>query len=257
MSSFVWDGQGSLDTLRPSGSKPPDSPSDLFLQPLRRGLIGQLGPGDRVRFGRIADAPGLGPDFTGDRASLERAARWVVEIDDAARAGRTPIWDAVSMAIETLEQERGRRRVDLLVTDGLATGNRAGLEEVIDRAAHAGVSVFIVGEAWGPPRSGRGWRLLDATDAPWFMMKGAFTHPFDQLQRLARATGGVFLADGERSAPDPGRQLASIVALLRASYSVTIQSPALPGESATLAIVSNDPAVQVHVRDRYRRDERN
>lgn len=253
MVGFVWDGQGSASDPRPSGRRAADSPSALFLSPLLRGVVRAMAAGDRVRFGRVADVPELGPGFATDAATLGRAARWVVDVPADVRHGRTPIWDAVDMAVSALEAERGRRRAILLVTDGLSTGNRVGLDAVIERAAHADVAVFVVGEAWGNPRSARGWRIVDRTDAPWFSMTGASTSPLEHLQRLARATGGVFLADGHDGAPMPERRFRDVMNLLHRSYSVTVASPLLPGESATLSILSPDPGIEVHVRDRYRR----
>lgn len=252
MAQFVWDGQGSPNDARPSGVKPPDSPSALFLHPLLRGVLHNLRPDDRVRFGRVTNVPELGSDFTAVRSDLERAARWTVDPATEARFGNAPIWDAVDLAVQALAREAGRRRAIVLVTDGLASGNRIGLDAAIDRAADDDVAVFVVGESWGLPRSGRGWGLRDATDAAWFMMKGVFVSPFDQLQRLARSTGGVFLADGQRGSPDPEARLVTVMNLLRASYLVTVASPLLPGESGTLSIVSTEPGIEVHVRDRYR-----
>lgn len=253
MASFIWDGRGKQDDVRPSGVKPPDSPSDLFLRPLLRGLLRNVRPDDRIRFGRITNVAELDSGFTSDRSALERTARWVVDPPSEQRHGNTPLWDAVDMALSALETEAGRRRAILLVTDGLSTGNRFSLESVVDRAAYSDVAVFVVGEAWGVPRSGRGWNLRDSTDGPWFMIKGAFTSPFDQLQRLTRATGGIFLPDGAGGRPDPETRLATTMNLLRVSYAVTIASPLLPGESGTFAIVTDQPGVEIHVRDRYRR----
>ena len=253
MAQFVWDGQGSQNDARPSGVKPPDSPSALFLEPLIRGILRNLRPDDRVRFGRVTNVPELGPEFTAVRSDLEHAARWTVDPPTEARSGNAPIWDAVDLAVGALANETGRRRAIVLVTDGLASGNRLGLDAVIDRAAYDDVAVFVVGESWGVPRSGRGWGLRDATDAAWFMMKGAFTSPFDQLQRLARSTGGVFIADGQHGSPDPEARLVTVMNLLRASYVVSVASPLLPGEAGTLSIQSTEPGVTIHVRDRYRR----
>ncbi len=253
MAQFVWDGQGSQGDARPSGAKPPDSPSALFLGPLLRGLLPAVTADDRVRFGRITNVPELGAPFSNSRADLERAARWVVASSPDVRHGNAPIWDGVDLAVSALASETGRRRAIVLVTDGLASGNRHGLEAVIERAALADVAVFVIGESWGVPRSGRGWSLRDATDAAWFMMKGAFTSPFDQLQRLARSTGGMFIADGERGLPDPETRLRTAMTLLRASYAATVVSPLLPGELGTLSILSTEPGVELHVRDRYRR----
>lgn len=252
MVGFVWDGQGQLSDVRPSGSRPADSPSALFLGSLLRGLIRQVTPDERVRLGHITNAPALAPAFTADRDTLWRDARWVVDVPAEVRHGHTPIWDAIDMAVTALEGEAHRRRAVLLVTDGLSTGNRIGLEAAITRAALADVAVFVIGEAWGPPRSGRGWSIRDSTDGPWFIVKGAFTSPFDQLQRLARATGGIFLPDGDRQGPDPEERSRTALALLRRTHAVTFLSPLLPGETASFSIQSGVGGVDVHARDRYR-----
>lgn len=252
MASFVWDGQGRLDDVNPSGYKPPDSPSALLLVPVLRGVLRNLTPGDRMRVGRIARTPELGADFASDRPSLERAVRRALDVPNDDRHAETPLWDAVDLAVAALEKETARRRAIVLITDGLSTGNRLSLDAVIERAAVADVAVFVIGEAW-ELRSGRGWVLRDSTRGPWFLMTGAFDKsPFTHLQRLARATGGVFVADGEKGWPAPEQRLRTVISLLRASYTLTFQSPLPPGDTGVLTVdVAGGPSREAHVKGRY------
>lgn len=256
MAPLAWDGQrGEFEQgvgVNPSGVKPPDSPSELFLTPILRGFLANLGPHDRARIGRIAHVPDLGPDLTADRGALASAARRALGVSDTDRHGRTPIWDAVDMAVAALEHEPGRRAV-IVFTDGLATGNARSLDAVIERATLADVSVFVIGETTGRLRSGRGWSMRDSTNAPWIRMWGVFgTPPEENLQRLARSTGGVFIADGFQSDPNPARHLRTAVSLLHSTYTLTFHSPRPAGEIGRLTVDPIAPGIEVHVRERYR-----
>jgi hypothetical protein len=251
MASFVWDGQGSLSDVRPSGSKPPDSPADLFLQPFRRGVLRLLTPQDRILFGRVADPPELSDDFVSGAEEEERQIRWLLDPPTVIRYGASPLWDATASTIDALERETGRRRAVLLVTDGLSSGNRLGLDEVIDRAARLNVAVFVIGESWGTPRSPRGWGLRDSTAGPWFTMRGPFAQPFDHLKRLAASTGGEFIPDGV-GRPDPEVAFRQILTLLRSTYAVTFRSPLLPGETADLEARYSSADATIHIQRRYR-----
>lgn len=249
MASFVWDGRGRTDDVNPSGYKPPDSPSALWLAPITRGLLSDMEADDRVRVGRVAQPPQLGPAFTADRRMLQESVRQVLDVPAAHRHAETPTWDALDMAIATLEGEAGRRRAIVLATDGLATGNRVGLDAVIDRAVRADVAIFVIGEAWRL-RSPRGWSL--SIGGPWVLMSGAFERtPWSQLRRLASATGGVFVPDGEHGWPEPERRLQTVVSLLRASYAVTFESPLPPGDTGVLTVDLTGTGRQVHVKGRH------
>lgn len=227
MTGFVWDGQGRSGSLRPTGFNPPDSLSDLFLRPLLDGVVKSLRADDRVVFGRITHEPEFLLPMTSDATAAARGARWAVDVSPNVRYGATPLWDAVDAAVDLLNDDGSRRRAILLITDGLSTGNRTSLSAVINKSAQADVAVAVIGEAWGRPRSARGWWLSDNTDAPWFMVKGAFTSPFALLNRLATETGGVFLPDGDDGRkPDPGAKIAEAIRVLQSSQELTLRAPA-------------------------------
>ena len=214
MATFVWDGRGSLEDMNPTGTKPPDSPRDLFLQPILRGFIPNLSPPDRVRIGTIARTLRFSPEFSADRAVLGQVARELLDVPRDERFGPTPLWDAVDAAITALESEPGHRAI-VLLTDGLSTGNHHSLSTVIDRAVDANVSVSIIAEAWRI-RSGRGFALRDSTNAPWKRMTRPQGGTLDaHVKRLADETGGVFLTDGASGWPAPGPLLARVLGELR------------------------------------------
>jgi hypothetical protein len=146
---------------------------------------------------------------------VRRGLEEILDVPDEERYGPTPLWDAVDAAVAELEPVPGRRMV-ILITDGLATGNRRSLQAVIDRARAADVSVSVIVEAWRL-RSPAGWSVRDATRSRWTRMTRALGGPIDvHVQRLARDTGGIALTDGADGWPAPGLALADILNRLRA-----------------------------------------
>lgn len=255
MVSFVWDpsltwnGQRDVAALNPPGSRAPDSPRALLLDPIRLGLLRRLRAGDRVSVATISKAREPGSPFTSDRQVFFRDVRRALAAPGADRYGPSPIWDATDAAVARLESEPGRRVV-VLISDGLSTGNRLGLDAVVDHAARSGVAVFVVAEASGPPRSGRGWTLADSTHATWTMVSSPFGNsPLGNLARLAEGTGGVIAIDGLRSTPDPQQRLDAIMRVIRNSYVMTVVVPEdLPptDRSRALDVRSRTAAISIH-----------
>jgi hypothetical protein len=247
--SFTWNGQRDVASPNPPGSRAPDSPRALFLDPIRLGLLRRLRAGDRVSIATISKARDPGSPFTSDRRAILRDLGRALAVPSRDRHGPSPIWDATDAAVARLESEPGRRVV-VLISDGLSTGNRLGLDAVIDRAARSGVAVFVVAEASGPPRSGRGWTLGDSTHATWTMVSSPFgSSPLGNLARLADGTGGVAAIDGLRSTPDPQRRIDAIVRVIRDSYVMTIAMPEdrpLTDRARALDVRSRTAAVSVH-----------
>lgn len=211
MAQFLWDEPPRRGDAIFKGSKIPATLGDAFKSPVNDGFIQRLPAGDRARIGSIATSLRLSPSFTADRPALRRALGDALNVSREDRYGPTPLWDAIVEGIAALEPESGKRAI-VLVTDGMATGNRYGLGDVIEHAKRAGVSVSVLCEAWGSPRSLH-WHMTDSTGSTWTMMSGAFgKSPEANLRRLASSTGGVFAADGGGgSVPDPGSRLAAIL----------------------------------------------
>jgi hypothetical protein len=192
------------------GTRPPHRPLDLFLEPIRRGLLRHLQSSDRIRFATISRQIRLSPGFRSERAALELDAREALRIPDDDRYGPSPIWDGVDAAVTALEPEPGQRAI-ILVTDGFSTGNRHGLAEVTRRAALAGVAVYVVEQSSAP--SGPFGRFVDLTDNPWILLAPLRGQgPGATLAGLSTATGGVYAAEpppASRARSIPARDLAA------------------------------------------------
>ncbi len=137
-----------------------------------------LKPGDRAAVGVIADRVQLGR-VTADRRELSNAVRWLLQVPDAARLGASPLWDALDEVLP-LVADPARRSAIVLFSDGKASGNHDGLDEVIEHARRLGVSISIVVEGPGSDSLGRTNPGLD---------------PADALEHLAQQTGGRRLLD--------------------------------------------------------------
>jgi hypothetical protein len=255
MVSFVWDprfswnGRGDVSAPNPPGTRAPDSPRALFLDPIRLGLLRQLRPGDRVSIATVSKGRDPGSPFAVDRQVIFDAARRALSPPTADRYGPSPIWDATDAAITSLESEPGRRVV-VLITDGLSTGNRLGVDAVIDHAWRSSTAIFVVAEASGLPRSPGGWVLGDSTRATWTMISFPFGNsPIGTLARLAEATGGTLAIDGLRSTPDPRRRLDAIMRIVHGSHLMTLALPATPSPpepARALDVRSRDAAIVAH-----------
>ncbi|MEZ5319424.1 MAG: hypothetical protein R2752_18635 [Vicinamibacterales bacterium] len=148
----------------------PDSTVPLW-GPIRE-FRDALQPGDRATIGAVTDRLILEPGFADTGAQFEASAwRLLAKADAAVRWTTTPLWDAVDASITALESAPPPRLV-VLVTDGRATGNRLGLDEVARHAVSAGVSVHIV-------------LGLDQDGDPAI-------RPSSEARRLAESTGGLF-----------------------------------------------------------------
>ncbi len=107
------------------------------------GLVGKLRTTDRAIVVDVKDTISIAQELTSDRNSIERAIRGV------SAGGDTAVYDAVYVILRQLERERRtaaevRRQALVLLTDGLDTRSRVTLEDVLDVARRANVSVYVV-----------------------------------------------------------------------------------------------------------------
>jgi hypothetical protein len=135
--------------------------------------------GDRARLALVASPVAFGPWLPVGRPADTNIARSLL---DRAGAEPSPIWDAIDAAAQLLAGSKAPRAV-IVISDGRATGNALGLEEVAARAAAIGVSITAISEADDKV-------LPQGADAP------ARVRPDASLQWLADETGGVYLEDG-------------------------------------------------------------
>src|SRR5262249_33921180 len=132
--------------------------------------------------------PSLGPAVAADARARTRAIETLLNVPDQDRGGPSPVWDAIDAAVNAFEHEPGRRAI-VVVTDGMATGNRLGLAEVANHAANANVSVSAIG-----------------FEAPVKIRQNSTTvievKPEVLLQGIAEYTGGVYRTPERVTPPD-------------------------------------------------------
>lgn len=187
-----------------------------------------LRTGDRARLALVANPVAFGPWLAVGRPADTNLARSLLE-----RAGvePSPIWDAIDAAAQLIATDAKAPRAVIVISDGRATGNAIGLEELAARANAAGVSVSAISEADDK-------LLPQGADAP------TRVRPDASLEWLADQTGGVYLEDGiarrhiqSRADPfgyvkemmntpiQPGVWLVRATTLLRQRYLVSFSAP--------------------------------
>ena len=144
-----------------------------------------LAPRDRVQAGAFAQQISISPPFAGNSKAFLTAVRKTLDPRDEETLGPSRLWDALDEAIKALVTSEGRRSV-LVVTDGQATGNRDGPQEVAPRAVAAGVAVSVVG---------LDWERTIRQDAE----TGVRVRPGVALEWIAGATGGRYTGSADPS----------------------------------------------------------
>jgi Ca-activated chloride channel family protein len=177
------------------------------------------------------------PLWSGDRATLQRALR-VFAIPDGP-VEPSPLWDAVDEAL-TLFPADARRRAIVLVTDGRATGNRAPLAEVTERAMLAGIAVSIV--ELTPPTRSLGVPHSERSPGPTAL-----------LERLTTASGGVhrLVSPDARGNHNTRTAVGQILDLMRTSYLLTFTPPAAGPAIRPIEVRVKRPGVTVRARQGY------
>ena len=201
-------------------------------------LITDVRTEDRARvMGMIGPRFVASPAWSGDRPTLQRALR-VFAIPDGP-VEPSPLWDAVDEAL-TLFPPEARRRAIVVVTDGRATGNRAPLAEVAERAMLAGIAVSIV-ELTPPTRS---LAVPHSERAPG---------PTALLERLTAASGGVhrLVTPDARGNHNTRTAIGQILDLMRTSYRLTFTPPAAGPAVRPIEVRVTRPGVTVRARQGY------
>jgi len=252
-----------------------DVSRSCWLQPLvirraiEKTLVDAVPASDRVRFGIFGGTPIVISDAaTGGSEALRAAAR-VLDLPDAfegvptmvsvvdgvaatplrppvLRLGPSPIWDAVDAAVASLEHESARRAI-ILLTDGRATGNVLGLEEVLQHGVRSAVSVSVVGEA--------GAEILQQGGA-----RAALIRPGAALEWLAENTGGWFTTISrpdmpERDGADAERALDRVLVRafgdLHHAYTIGFSAATPDGQWHGVEVRVKRPGVTVRARKAY------
>ena len=195
-----------------------------------------LAPHDRVQAGAFARRISISPPFAGNSKAFLTAVRKTLDHRDEETLGPSRIWDAVDEAIKALALSDGRRAV-LLVTDGQATGNQFGPQEVAMRAVAAGVAVSVVG---------LDWERTIRQDAE----TGVRVRPGVALEWIAGATGGRYLRDQLMPA-EPGPVLERLLADLHERYTLGFTPPVADGKMHDLEVRVRKSGVRLRARRSY------
>jgi VWFA-related protein len=196
-----------------------------------------VGPMDRARLGAIADSVYWTSNLTGDKVALAKGAEDVFRIGPAHGQGPSPIWDAVDTAVKMIAEESvWRRRAVIVVSDGLATGNVRGSEEVARDAAAAGISVHTITE-----------RALSSIAA-----YGPGADQMSALRAMSDTTGGMPYVDGYPPAPrNPARFVQRAIDALRHAYTLGFAPVAVDGKTHPIEVIVKKAGISVRTRKMY------
>ena len=128
----------------------------------------------------------------------------------------------------------------MVVTDGRATGNRAPLAEVTERAMLAGIAVSIV--ELNPPTRSLGVPHSERAPGPTAL-----------LERLTTASGGVhrLVVPDARGNHNTRTAVGQILDLMRTSYVLTFVPPAAGPAVRPIEVRVKRPGVTVRARQGY------
>lgn len=205
--------------------------------------------GDRARLALVASPVAFGPWLPVGRPADTNLARSLL---DRAGAEPSPIWDAIDAAAQLLAGSRAPRSI-IVISDGRATGNALGLEDVAARAGAIGVSITAISEA-------------DDKVLPQGADAAARVRPDASLEWLSGHTGGVYLEDGiarrhiqSRADPfgyvreimntpiQPGVWLTRATSLLRQRHLISFAAPD-DGRPHRLDIRAKGPGMTIRAR---------
>ena len=104
-------------------------------------LVDSLRGGDRATVVTIKNAVGVALPLTADRPRIDAAIR------DLSASGGTALYDGVYVVLKELERARMaeiRKRVLVLLSDGLDTASRLGADDMLALARRAGVGIYVI-----------------------------------------------------------------------------------------------------------------
>jgi hypothetical protein len=197
-------------------------------------LVDRLRPGDRARIGAIGTTFLINPQFTADEAVLKTALKRALNRPDDEIQGPSPIWDILWESIAALRQEQGRRAI-VLLSDGRATANVRGFDEMMAEANAYDVAVSVIDEDQysTPPLSAAGY-------------------PTPVLERLAARTGGSYTRDTSVRALGKSRALMErLLTEFQRSWAVTFETEG-DGRTHELSVKTADPRLRAQARAAFR-----
>ena len=204
-----------------------------------------FGQGDRVRVGSIGRRLSMSEAFTGDETQIRKDWQALFDVPPVEGLGPSPIWDGLDETIALLAHEPGHRAV-VLISDGQASGNVHGHDEVAMHAAIAGVSVSVVAQE----------SMLPAT--PMQTMASHGVDPAAALLNIAEFSGGGFEFDRAKFQPydpcferDPALHFKRALDKLHQAYILGFQSQVADGNPHPLEVRTTMPGLVVKARKVY------
>jgi hypothetical protein len=196
-----------------------------------REFVARFEAADRWRVGTFGNRIIFSPAFRSGPKSFRLEPQEPAALRERTVRGGSPLWDAIHQSVELLADQAGRRAV-LVFTDGRASGNQHGLEEVAEFSIDQAVSLSAI-----VPEPPRGIRQGDKETM-------AVITPAANLDRLARYTGGLLLG-GYEVKDQPLKRLPGLAVRLRSGYAVTFVAPKPDGRRHRLDVRVAAPGLQV------------
>ena len=208
-------------------------------------LAARLGPDDLARLGTFGHEVTIGESFTRDAQELLATLPAAIAHD-----APTPLWRAVTEAMDAFDPEDEARRVVLVLSDGKDSGpigfrhRPSSQAEVIDRARRDEVMVYAIGmrsrsARRRPPGFGPGG-LQAALMADW---------PDPGLARVAQETGGGYTEI--RFGQDLVAAFAAVADELHSQYLIGFEPPKRDGKKHDLEVKVQARGLKPRARKSY------
>jgi VWFA-related protein len=200
---------------------------------VRELFIDRLQAGEEARIGGFAGRLHLSQAFTRDRRALRRALDAALSHREESTFGPSPVWDYTYAALDALADSPGRKAV-IVLTDGRATGNRRGVEEVAEHAIRVGATINVI-----------------SLDRQLFIQQDAASavvvRPRNVLLWIADVTGGLVatMVHEPREPMGPGLALERSLMDLRRVYSLEFEPPRVEGRFHKLDVLVKHASASV------------
>ncbi|MGE0041011.1 MAG: VWA domain-containing protein [Vicinamibacterales bacterium] len=226
-------------------------------------FVDRLLPGDLARIGSFAQRVQVDPrEFTGDKDELRDILR--NELQDA---GPTPLWNAVAVALNALDDEDGRRVV-LVFTDGVDSPGTIRESNVSEREATSSarrddVMVYGIGLTGEVPsdyapraplgggRSRGGFPGMGRGGGTFGGLPPRMVHqkPDEGLARIASETGGGYFE--LEAADDLSSTFARVADELHHQYTLGFAPDTLDGKTHKLEVRVKRSGMSARARKSY------
>jgi len=215
-------------------------------------FVERLLPTDKARIGSFAVRIQVDPrDFTSDKDEMRRILRTELQPE-----GPTPLWNAVSVGMNALRRQDGRRVV-LVFTDGMdrpmnLSANNVTLRDAMKRAQQEDVMVYAIGLAGGSPFGPRHGQMRGGW--PGGMRGRGYGYGSDQkpdegLAKIAGESGGGYFE--LTTTDDLSSTFARVADELHHQYALGFEPAKLDGKTHKLEVRLKNPEMTARARKSY------